>query len=144
MNADVAVPILAVSIPIFVVPAILLFRHLDRKRELEHRERMAAIERGIEFGRVPSMFWPSMAALGMGAIVPLAALLFAFVTSRGGRSDDDIWGMSICLGVAGIIGGSFVGVKMLGIGRESDRAAAQDVGKPSFDPDAYDTVGTRG
>ena len=47
MNMSVAIiPIVGMSIPIILVPVILGLRHARLERELEHAERMKALELG--------------------------------------------------------------------------------------------------
>lgn len=142
MSEEIAIPIVALSIPVFVVPTVLFFKHASRKRELEHRERMAAIDRGIHPPQAPSLFWPSMAALGIGMVVPVAAILFALIATSRGSLDDDIWAPAVGLGMVAIVGGSVLGVKMLGLNQRTS-SVQQDSVKPHYDPDEYDTVGTR-
>jgi hypothetical protein len=144
---EVLIPIAAMAIPIVVVPTALLFKHLARRREYAHRERMRAIEMGQGSGG--GLFWPSMAAVIIGAGVPFCALLCAFVTALIRPDIDEVWPAAGFIGVAGVVGGSWLGGRLIhaAVGRSAP-APTPDVAdsytKPSYDPDAFDTVGRRG
>lgn len=147
MSEDIAIPAIAMSIPIVVVPTALFFKHLGRMRELKHIERLKEIEFGAAHPAKVPLMWPSLAALGIGAGVPFFAILFAFLSSMTHHGDHEaIWMPAMMVGVAGVISGSCLGVKMLGFRSSTPALKAEDglYSKPELDPDAYDTVGRRG
>jgi hypothetical protein len=144
MGEEVIIPIIALSLPIVIVPTVLFFKHQGRKRELQHLERMRAIELGVSPQNPGSLFWPSLAALGIGAGVPCFAILFGFLSAVSRPGQEEIWTPLMILGVASVISGAALGTKMLGLREDGAANLPGIVGKPEFDPDAYDTVGQRG
>ena len=84
---------------IVALPIVLHFRAERRKRELDHIERMRAIEVGRSYpGELknsllafPQWAVPHLMALSIGVVVPLGVFLFAFLaTLIGGFHKDDL------------------------------------------------------
>lgn len=160
-------PMFALMIPIFAiaVPVALGCHHAARKRQLEHVERMKALEMGLPLPGASA--WPAVLCIAIGAVVPIAALvvgLVATILHTGGRGGQlahmgpdivfwdhvrstnyyaVVWTGSGAVGVAGIVGGTLLALKLLG-SRSRGRDAATAAKAAQFDPDAYDTVGRRG
>lgn len=138
--------------------------HATRRRELDHRERMKALEMGL----VPAgdRAWPAAVCIAIGAGVPITAFVVALFASlnppstvnEGDKvivwSSDQaavyfgcVWGGAISVSIVSAIGGSLLGWILLG--RRPNRSGPTEAPrwtteKPQFDPDAYDTVATRG
>ncbi len=136
-----------------------------RKRELEHKERMKAIEMGMPIpGHYP---WPAIAVIAIGAVVPVCAFAAALIaTAIGPRTPNNdavaalwsaqsstayygtIWGGASGVGVTAVLAGAILAWRLMGTERKPGRrveSASDYAGKPvSFDPDAYDTVSRRG
>jgi hypothetical protein len=159
--------VLLIPLTAIVVPTVLGFRHAARKRDLEHRERMKALEMGMPLPGDSA--WTSALCICIGAVVPVASLvvgLIATLVAPGGRRMSEhpgdlsnivfwdhvqssnyyttIWTGVGFVGVAGVVGGTLLAMRLLG-SRDRSRIELPATGKPpAFDPDAYDTVGRRG
>jgi hypothetical protein len=144
MSDELAIPAMAMSIPLVVVPTALFFKHLGRRREMLHRERMRAIEMGQPPQGPASLVWPSLAALAIGAGVPICALLFAFLSARDDGGHKDTWIAAMMVGVAGVVGGVSLAVKMIDHANKSLAKSPEKPTPPHYDYDAYDTVSSRG
>ena len=149
MNLGLLIPIIAVSIPIVVVPVALFFKHANLQRELEHAERMKALEMGRTLPQDEPWWSPPRIAVAIGAVVPIASLGIAFVTTEAGGPRDEVWIFSSLVALAGVICGSTLSVKHFNHKAAIELAALQAnpssaSGKPAFDPDAYDVAGSRG
>lgn len=149
MNEEVIIPIVAILMPLALVPTIILMKQAGKRREWEHQERMRAMDLGLApAGPSGGTFWPSMATIAIGAGVPIASLLFALLAQMTGRGGDEVWGCSAGVGVTAVLCGAVLGFRLIGSGRRASGPAPSVFdhhAKPSqFDPDAYDTVGRRG
>src|SRR4051794_24667652 len=144
---SVMIPIVALLIPIVVVPAALLARLAQRSREMAHVERMKALELGRDLSGEGAGRTLARIAAKIGAGVPTFALGFAYLASLTlDRRDAEM-----VLVAAGIIGFSAVvcggllallSLKLLCRPHHASHEYASAVHKPAFDPDAYDHVGT--
>lgn len=150
-----------------VSPALLAIYHAGRKREMEHKERLKALEMGLPVpGAAP---WPALTAILIGAGVPVAALAAALVaTAIGPRAPQDadhmtlaawssqnhstayygtVWGGAAGVGVTAVLAGAVLAWRAMGLRARTDRGGyveAPYAAKPPLDPDAYDTVSRRG
>lgn len=139
--APTLIPVTGIMVPIVIVPTVLVMAHLRRRREMEHRERMRALELGHPLPA--SNAWPALAAIAIGAIVPGAAFVCATIASTLVRHAEAPWACASGVGLTAVIAGAILA------GRLPGSRAAADVdphanGKPAFDPDAFDVVGRRG
>jgi hypothetical protein len=137
------------------LPIFLHFRGERRKRELDHVERMRAIEVGRSYpGEMKNSFlafpqWavPHLIAVSIGAVVPLGVFGCALLTSLIGGYHNDIWVAAGVVGLGSVIcgtvlaGGAF---KMSASNPASDRSDSYVSSKPFVDEDAYDVVSSRG
>jgi hypothetical protein len=126
--------------------AVYMGIRLERqKRELEHRERMTALELGRTLpGDLP---WLSPLKTGflIALLVPTAAFVCAWLGTREAGYHEDIWSAAAMVGIFAVIGGSLLG----GIGfargeRKHQPAPTALNGKPQVEDDAYDVVSARG
>lgn len=140
-----AVAVMALAIPMVVVPVALVMKYLARRREQQHLERMRAIEMG--HAPVGSDFWPAVTALMIGAGVPLGACLLALVSTLIMRDEDvakPAWIVAGIIGGAGVVGGTVLASVLLAIRRRQPPQAPLSMHhKPAFDPDVFDPVGHR-
>ncbi len=135
----------------------------SRKRDYEHRERMKSLEMGLT--TPADNAWHAAICIAIGAGVPIAALVIGLVASLNAPAkihtgseivvwtpDQSnlyygcVWGASIAIGVVGVIAGTLLGALLLARKQtaKAEPSARDDSQKPLFDPDAYDTVGSRG
>jgi hypothetical protein len=133
------IPIVAMLIPIIIVPTALGIKHARYLREVEHTERMRAMELGRNLAEDDRKS-PTSIAVQVGVWVPLGALAIAFSAPKHGATDA-IWMAAGMIGVAGVIGGSILASMQLKAGQA---AAASADPKPAYDPDEFDVVGSRG
>jgi hypothetical protein len=147
--ADIIIPVVAILMPLFLVPTIVVLKHGHRRREWEHTERMKAMELGLHVQPAKeSARWGGLGAIGAG--VPIASVFFAFLTtSEGPPSVEGMPIAALAWGCATLIsGGAMITSLILGIlfARSRDQVVssqAANYGKPAYDPDAYDVVGSR-
>jgi drug/metabolite transporter (DMT)-like permease len=138
------IPIVALLIPIVIVPTALGIKHARFLREVEHAERMRAMELGQTLPGDVS-WTPASVAVLIGAGVPIAAMLIAFMAGRSfhdGEQIRGIWQAAAVIGFGGVICGTALGIQQFA---KTDRPApVSHDEKLAFDPDAYDVVGRRG
>jgi hypothetical protein len=152
--ADI-IPVVAIAAPFLMATAIVALKHKARNRDLEHTEKMKALELGITGGLSGNAGWPALIALGIGAVMPLGLFLFAWLAALTAGAREEVWITSMIVGFAGVVGGTRLGFRVL-----KDRAAANEAllarqdearlaasnghRKPAFNPDAYDAIAHRG
>lgn len=115
-----------------------------RKRELEHIERMRALELGRRLpGEGP---WLSPLRLGflIAVVVPICLFGIAWLATRAAGYHEDIWTAAGYASFMALPCGA--GLAALGGARPERERAATDAGpsKPRLEEDAYDVVSTRG
>ena len=113
-------------------------RSEQRKRELEHAERMRAIEAGRPLpGDLP--WWtPGRVAVAIGAGVPLGAFAVAGSTVIGGDIGPEfVWPSAGAVGVAAVICGTVLAARLPHPTSAPEGRAA----KPYVDPDAFEVAG---
>jgi hypothetical protein len=133
------------------LPVFLGVRHARKVRELEHAERMKALELGRPWpGSTPaetSAATSSSPGTQIGVWVPLGALGIAWLSSgapwQSGGVSGIIWGAAGSVGVAGVICGSILAI------RDTSRLGRQqttvNLTKPyQHDPDEFDVASRRG
>jgi hypothetical protein len=147
LDDEMIIPIVAILMPLVLVPSVIALKHRQRRREFEHRERMRSLELGVPL--VQAQPWPAAAvaiALGLGA--PASAFLFSWLAVLTARTDSEIFIGATFVGLAGVLSGARLALRLIPAGtafRPSGTPAhAASNGKPSFDPDTFDVVGRRG
>jgi hypothetical protein len=147
---EIAVPIMGIMLPLILVPTILRMKFAHRRREWALKERMRAMELGLAPPVEPAAtVWPAMAAIAIGAGVPIAAMVFAWLAKFTAHASDEVYAAAGGVGIAGIICGSMLAGQIAGTcGKKKARPQADrspGFAKPAqYDPDAYDTVSQRG
>ena len=136
-----------------IVPILLGFGHSRRKLELEHAERMKAIELGQPVPRldqpVPRLgegqeeAWTVAARLAkaIGVTVPLGSLGWAFIASLSLGYHQEIWIVGGMVALAGVLCGALLAGQSFSAEKSSPE---RDELKPDVDEDAYDVVSARG
>ena len=135
------IPIVAFLIPIIIVPTALGIKHARFLREVEHAERMRAMELGLNQAENES-WTPAGLAASIGAGVPIAVMFIAFIAAPRTGSSDALWMAATLIGVAGVISGTTLAGMQLS--KRNQASAALTVEKPAYDPDQFDVVGRRG
>ncbi|WP_435020514.1 hypothetical protein TA3x_001870 [Tundrisphaera sp. TA3] len=142
-----AVAMFAMLIPIVIVPTAMIIRSSQKKREMEHRERMKALEFGRTLPGDESEWSPMRVATKIGAGVPLGLMGIAWLTSMTVRDRDVIqaaWVGGGAISFIAVICGAILALRAFGLDHRLRLAQDEAARKPTFDPDAYDHVGTRG
>lgn len=150
----VSLLVLGSGIGAVALPIVLHFRGERRKHELEHIERMRAIEVGRSYPgelkntllNFPRWVIPHVIALAIGAAVPLGVFLFAFLATLIVGFHQDVWMASMAVGLGAVICGTVlaVGAFKTFAGDESNQSTSCVDSKEFVDEDAYDVVSSRG
>ncbi len=141
------IPIIAMMIPLILVPTALILKQRQRRRELEHLERLAAIERGLPSSAGQSRsFWLTVAAIGAG--VPFFAIACAFLGGLAYAPDETAeaaWVAATLISIGAFItSGSLVWMHNKALERACEREHLAQSRKPVYDPDEFDVVSSRG
>lgn len=141
------VPVVALCIPMVVVPTALWLRHARIVREMEHAERMRALEVGVDLRPVAGLTWPGAAVcIALGAGVPVVTFALAIAAVILGEVEPPVFTVPLILGLGGIVAAWVLGNRLSSAPSAVDgRASAWPTAKPAhYDPDAFDVVGSRG
>ncbi len=147
------IPIVAILMPLLLVPTIMTMKHRMKQREWEHLERMRAMNGPQPLTRLGNWVGAGgVAAIGAG--VPIAAMLGALVTTVSYRDIpyDGVpvpaiaWGCAVLVSLGGFGTSLLLATMQARLQRQLDSVAAAEIRaeKPVFDPDTFDVVGTRG
>jgi hypothetical protein len=146
MNGEeILIPLAGMAIPIVIVPTVMAFRFAQRKREMEHAERMKA----LELGRAPTQdepwYNPARIALSIGAGVPVKVFIVAWLASASIGAREEIWMGAFLVAVTSVICGSILAAKHFNQRAKAEaEASAFYSHKLAVDDDAYDVVSSRG
>ena len=149
-NEALLIPIVAILMPLVLVPTVLILKHRHRRREWEHRERMKAMEIRLP---APTSDSPGMgrAVAQIGAGVPIVSVLAAFVTGLtwDPTTGGDVPIPAVAWGCASLISALALASSLI-LARMQPRTSAvanssheMNNEKPVFDPDAFDVVSSR-
>ncbi len=112
-----------------------------RKRELEHMERM----RAMELGRTLPQDEPRLSPTKIGALIAIAVPVASFISAATATSEagyhEVVWLAAAMAGTAGVICGSILVFAAI---RKPTYSTASAVEKPYIEEDAYDVVSSRG
>ncbi len=136
------IPLAALLIPIVIVPTALGLKHARFLREVEHAERM----RALELGRTPAddeSWTPGNLAAAIGAGVPLGSLAIAWLA---GQSTPALAGPIATaagfIGLGGVISGTILATR-LSASRDRPSIPCRPDEKPAYDPEDHDFAGSR-
>jgi hypothetical protein len=138
--------IIVLSFTVSILPIILSFKHSRRKLELDHTERMKAMELGrpvYNQAEREDEPWTIAARLAMalGVVVPLGSLGCAFVASLALGFQQTIWVMAGMVGLGGVLCGGLLAGQTCSANKSS---AEHSRLKPYVEEDAFDVVAARG
>jgi hypothetical protein len=105
MNGRLVVAILAILA--LLVPSIMVLRHLGRKRECEHLERMKALELGLpmpEDAVWPIHVWIALVYIAMGALMPAGVVFIGWLDHMTVGASDKEFGFGVGAGIIGMVG----------------------------------------
>ncbi len=120
---------------------LIHFHHERRKREMEHLERMRALELGRRLPQDEPWLSPSKIGALMGVVVPIGAFVPAWLATQLAGYHETIWIAAAMVGLAAVICGSILAASSPSKGETSSDAATA---KPYVEEDAYDVVSSRG
>jgi hypothetical protein len=134
---------LLVMLVVIGLPIILGSRYVRRDRELEHTERMRALELGQILPKDEPWWTPTKLCASIGLGVPIVIFVLAIVASNanGSARDEWIWTAAGLIGVAGVVSGAIMAIQ-LPISQERSRSESNP--KPMEEVDALDVVSRRG
>lgn len=129
---------MVLAIPLIAI--VLGVRQSRYEREVEHRERMKALELGRSLPRDAPFWSPNRLCAAMGILLPLALFGLAFGFTRFMRTEhtEAVWVFAGLTAMTGMVCGTILAVLL------PRREPAPADTKPMFDPDALDTTGRRG
>jgi hypothetical protein len=146
MGSDSILVFMAVVLGIGILgglPIALYYQHERRKREMEHSERMKALELGRTIpGEAGSgdRSLPSKIAGWIGAGVPIGVFGCAWLASEKFGYHEEVWLAAALVGITAVICGSILVILL-----NAKPAAAPPVdSKPRIEEDAFDVVSGRG
>jgi hypothetical protein len=123
------------------VPMILHYRNEAKKRELEHIERLKAIEFGRTLPQDERWWSPGWTALVIGAGVPIGVFLCVLLASTQVGYHEQMWIGASSVGISSVICGTILAFQS---SRARKLGHDPDAGKPEVEEDAYDVVASRG
>ncbi len=147
------IPVIAILMPLLLVPTILTLKHRHKRREWEHMERMRALNGPQPLTRLGNWVGGGgVAAIGAG--VPIASVLAALVITLSWQEMPYepipvpvfAWAGAVVISLAGLGTSLLLALLQARTQRQLDAAAVAELraDKPVFDPDTFDVVGTRG
>ncbi len=122
-------------------------KQAHRRKEMEHLERIKAMELGI----MPSsagLTWPAAAScIAIGAGVPVGSFAVCWLASLTAHVPGGIWVAPVFVSLSAIQAARKIAYRSLDLksgAKWPTSIPSKSTGKPEFDPDAYDVVGSRG
>jgi hypothetical protein len=120
---------------------VMGIRHDRRKRELEHIERMKALELGRTLPRDEPWLSPAKIGAAIAILVPIGAFASASESARSTHDSEAVWMATFLVSIAAVISGAVVvAMSIKKRATPSETATA----KPFVEEDAYDVVSSRG
>jgi hypothetical protein len=144
MIDPIVIPILAILLPIILVPIILGIRYARCRRELEHAERIKALELGRSLHTADSWWTLPRISVAIGAGVPAAVFFCAWQASESLQDPEPAWISAGFVGMTAVISGSVLAARYYLRHDESAHDARGLDGKTRIDADAFDVVSSRG
>jgi hypothetical protein len=149
----IIIPIVAILMPLFLVPSILVLKHRHKRREWEHLERMKAMEGPQPLTRLTG--WAGSGGVtAIGGGVPMVAVLGALLTTLNWEPSVPgdasvpgvVWGSAAVISIGAFVTSLLLALLQARTQREIDSAAVAGFQneKPAYDPDEFDVVGSRG
>jgi hypothetical protein len=125
-----------------LLPITLYFQHERRKRDMEHAERMKALELGRTLpDEAEGESWSASKIAGaIGAGVPIGVFGCAWLASEKLGYHETIWIGAAMVGTAAVICGSCLLYALI----TKDAFSTPSDSKPEIEEDAFDVVSARG
>jgi hypothetical protein len=146
------IPIVAILMPLVLVPTTIFMKHRHQRRKWEHLERLKSIE-----VQMPMPMRQALRGAGgisaIGAGVPIVSVIGALLTTLIWEPivpDDAIavpaiaWGCAFLISAGAMLTTLKLAAMQHAAWKESELAyRSSDDFKPVFDPDAFDVVSSR-
>ena len=144
MIDPILIPLAGIALPVVLVPVILGIRYARYERQLEHAERIRALELGRTLPKDEPWWTLPRISVAIGAGVPAAVFFCAWQAGRTQGDPTVTWVAASIVGFAAVVCGS--GLSAWHFFRPDQSADLADGfhAKPQFDADAYDVVSSRG
>ncbi len=122
------IPVIAILMPLALVPTILILKHRHRRRQWEHLERMKAMETQLPVSVQHTIGGGAATAIGAG--VPAVSVLGAFLSSLTLDTSDIhdpaaihaiIWGCAVLVSLGAFITSFVLSLMQYRARKESDR-----------------------
>jgi hypothetical protein len=123
------------------MPIVLHFRNEARKRELEHLERLKAIEFGRTLPQDERWWSPGWTTLAIGAGVPVGVFICVLLAAAQVGYHESMWIAAAMVGTSSVICGTILAYQSFAA---RNMGYERDAGKPQIEEDAYDVVASRG
>lgn len=143
------IPIFALMIPLAVAPTAIVVKYLRYRRDLQHRERMKALEMGVV--PYPTSHWPAaFAVVGIGVGVPVGSFLVAWFATLTSHLGEEVFAFAMIVSIVALVQGGRLVTRLLPTSvnpadRANDWEPRPYEGKSRInDPDAFDVVSRRG
>ncbi len=144
MIDPLVIPIVAILLPIVLVPIILGIRYKRYARELEHAERIKALELGRSFGADDSWWTLPRIIVAIGAGVPAVVFFCAWQASESLQDPKPAWICAAVVGTAAVVSGSVLAARHFLRRDESTQGGYGFDAKSRIDADTFDVVSSRG
>lgn len=132
--------VVAVISLLVLVPTYLALRHARRQREMEHAERLRALELGHPLpGSYPKP--PSPAGVRIGLWVPLGVFGIAFIAAGPGQHSVGPWVAAAVVGTTAVVCGTVL--TLIQRHDAPTTTTADPYAKPRIDPAAYEEIASR-
>ena len=144
------IPLAGIAIPLIIVPAVLVAKHLGRSRYYRHQERIEAIRAGSP-GLGSTLLPGPGSVVAIGAGVPMMAILGALIATASIPSHVHtremipllaiIWSTSTFVAVAGLTTSLILGILLHRAHGRTVEEAPRSSSKPAYDPDMFEPAG---
>jgi hypothetical protein len=146
------IPIVAILMPLVLVPTTLFMKHRQQRRKWEHLERLKSLEVQMPMPMRQALGGAGgIAAIGAGvpAIAVVGALLATLIWEPQEIGDAVAvpaiaWGCALLISAGAMLTSLKLASMHHAAWKESWAADRGDEFKPAFDPDAFDVVSSRG
>ena len=135
---EAIIPLVALAIPMVIAPVAIIAKTVSKHRELEHKERIRAIELGRVLPQDESWWSRGRISAMIGAGVPVVTMFLAWMASESLGGREEVWITATLVGMTAVICGSRLATKL----PAPDPTILNT--KLNLDPDAYDVVSRRG
>lgn len=112
MNNAILVGMLAFAGSLVMTCVWWGLRHARIERELDHAERIRALEMGVLLPKDQPWWTPEKVAVAIGAGVPISAFVLTLSAAQSGAAGEAAWIAAGAVGVAGVICGTFLATRL--------------------------------